>query len=167
MARTRATYTDAALANLYVTLVTNEGNVKRTSRDTGMPESTVRRYKQMWEQEGPPKLDDIEQAVTDYLTEAEETRNLALSKMKERIEKGDGTLAQLATVFGVLSDKIDRARGLADRRVEHVHALPSPDDIRATLGALVQSVQAGHIIREEEITDAEIIEQPALPAGTR
>jgi len=67
-----------------------------------------------------------------------------------------------------LTDKIDRARGLTDKRVEHVHSLPSPDEIRSVLGALVEGVRAGHEIREEEIEDAEILdEEPrALPQST-
>lgn len=153
------------MAQVYVVLVTNEGNVKRTARDTGIPENTVRRWKQKWETD-PPKVEVVEQAAKSLIEETEETRNLALLEIKRRIQNKEGTLAQLGTIYGILTDKIDRARGIADRRVEHVHALPSPDEIRATLGALVESVQAGHIIREEEITDAEIIEQPALPSGS-
>src|SRR5690242_16807835 len=86
VANTRATYTEAELARLYVTLVTNEGNVKRTSRDTGIPESTVRRWKQTWEAEGPPKLDEVEQVAADMVTETEAVRDLALQKIKERLE---------------------------------------------------------------------------------
>jgi len=154
---------------VYVVLETNDRNVKRTARDTGVPENTVRRWRDEWKTNGPPSLDEVTEAAFEYATAVESTRDLALQKIHERIAKGEGTLAQLATVFGVLTDKIDRARGIADRRVEHVHSLPSPDEIRATLGALVQSAQAGHAVREEEIVDAEFIEQPApaLPAGTR
>jgi transposase-like protein len=162
----RTTYTEADMAQVYVVLVTNEGNIKRTARDTGVPENTVRRWKQKWEAEGPPAVEVVEQAAKSLIEETEETRNLALMEIKRRIQNKEGTLAQLGTIYGILTDKIDRARGIADRRVEHVHALPSPDEIRATLGALVESVSAGHIIREEEIEDAEIIEQPALPSGS-
>lgn len=161
------TYSDADLARLYVVLTTNEGNVKRTARDTGVPESTVRRFKKLWEEEGPPKLEEVEEAVFEYLTEMEATRDLALQRMHEKLEKGEGTLPQIATVFGVLTDKIDRARGIGTNHVhEHKLSLPSPDEIRESLGALIVGVQSGHIAREEEIVDAEIIEQPALPSGS-
>ena len=165
----KTTYTEADLARLYVVLTTNEGNVKRTARDTGMPESTVRRYKQVWEREGPPQLDEIEQTVVEYVDEMEKTRDLALQRMHERLEKDQGTLPQIATVFGVLTDKIDRARGIADKTVEHRHSLPSPDEIRATLGALVGGALDAHTMRDEEIVDAEFSEQPApaLPRGTQ
>lgn len=166
----KAAYTDQDMARLYVVLTTNEGNVKRTARDTAIPESTVRRYKKLWEDEGPPKIEqEIAEAVTEYASEMEKTADLALKRMHERLERDEGTLPQIATVFGVLRDKIDRTRGIADKRVEHVHSLPSPDEIRKTLGALVMGAQAGHLAREEEIIEAEFSEQPPalLPSGTR
>lgn len=159
------TYTDADRAQVYVTLVTNEGNVKRTARETQVPENTVRNWKKDWEENGPPKLDDVEEAVTDYVNEMEKTRNLALTRMHERLVQDKGTLPQIATVFGVLTDKIDRARGIADRHVEHRHVLPSPDELREAMAALVAGAQQSHELREEDIIEAEI-EQAALPAGT-
>jgi transposase-like protein len=166
----RATYTPEDKARVYVVLVTNEWNVKRTARDTGLPENTVRRWAKEWK-DTPPHVDDkITEAVVEYVSEMELTRNLALQRMRERLQSPDkkdqGTLPQIATVFGVLQDKIDRAHGIgSNNTVTHRHELPSPDEIRATLGALVESVQHGHIIREEEIVDAEIIEIPALPSA--
>jgi len=159
-------YTDAEIASVYVVLTTNEGNVKRTARDTGVPENTVRRWKKKWESEGPPQLDEIEQVATDMISEAERVRDLALRKIEDRLREDKGTLAQIVTAYGVLTDKIDRARGIgSSHHHEHKLTLPSPDEIRATLGALVEGVQAGHAVREDEIEDAEIIEQPALLPG--
>jgi transposase-like protein len=166
----RATYTDADKARVYVVLMTNEGNIKRTSRETDTPENTVRRWKREWEQNGPPELNEVEEAVVDYAVSMERTRDLALKRIHQRLSSEDekkwGTLPQLATVFGVLTDKIDRARGIADRRVEHRHVLPSPDELRAAMDALVSGAQQHHELREEDIIEAEI-EQAALPAGTR
>ena len=166
----RSTYTAEDKARAYVILSSNDGNLKRTARDTGIPEPTIRRWRNEWASEGPPQTDLVEKAATDYVGEMEGTRDLALQRIRERLEssnvKDQGTLPQLATVFGILTDKIDRARGIADKRVEHVHALPSPDEIRGALTALVAGVQQGHALREEEIEDAEIIEEPrALPPG--
>jgi transposase-like protein len=166
----RATYSAEDKGRAYVVLQTNEGNLKRTARDTGIPEPTIRRWRNEWAAEGPPPTDMIEQEATGYIGEAEVVRNLALRRIKERLEsdnvKEQGTLPQLATVYGIVTDKIDRARGIADRTVEHRHSLPSPDEIRGALTALVAGVQQGHAAREEEIEDAEIIEEPrALPPG--
>lgn len=166
----RATYTDADKANVYVVLTTNEGNVKRTARDTGVPENTVRRWKQYWETNGPPALEEVQKAVADYANTLEETRNLSLLRINQKLSsenpKDWGTLPQLATVFGVLTDKIDRARGIADRRVEHRHVLPSPDELRAAMDALTAGAARAHEQRDEDIIDAEF-EQVALPSETR
>lgn len=166
----RATYSAEDKARAYVVLQTNEGNLKRTARDTGIPEPTIRRWRNEWASGGPPDLDMVEKAAIDYVSEAEKVRDLSLQRIRERLEsssvKVQGTLPQLATVFGIVTDKIDRARGLDKRVVEHQLALPSPDEIRGALTALVVGVQQGHAAREEEIEDAEIIEEPrALPAG--
>lgn len=166
----RATYSAEDKARAYVVLQTNDGNLKRTARDTGIPEPTIRRWRNEWAEGGPPPVEQVEQAATDYLSEAERVRDLSLRRIKERLEsdnvKDQGTLPQLATVYGIVTDKIDRARGIADKRVEHRVALPSPEEIRGALTALVAGVQEGHAVREEEIEDAEIIEEPrALPSG--
>lgn len=165
----RTTYTDQHKAQVYVVLQTNEGNVKRTARDTNIPESTVSRWKKEWEENGPPQIDEeVKAAIVEYVGAMEETRDLALKRMHERLLNDQGTLPQIATVFGVLQDKIDRARGIGtEHTVNHRLTLPSPEELRATMGALLQGAQEAHAAREEEIEDAEFTEQPvhALPPG--
>jgi len=167
MAR-RTTYTDDELARLYVALTANDGNVKRTARDTGVPESTVRTWKQRWETEGPPNIGEVEKAVTSFTDDAERVRNKALLAIEEKIP--GAKVGELTTLVGVLDDKIQRARGLAIGRVEHVHTLPPAEEIKAVLGAVFQGSLEAAAQRESEIVDAEIIsveEQApkALPAG--
>lgn len=149
---------------MYVVLSANDGNVKRTARETGIPENTVRRWRNEFKNE-PPSTDLVETAVTDFITDVEKTRNLSLQRIHERLASNDkkeqGTLPQLATVFGVLTDKIDRAQGLVTK-VEHEHRL-NPSDIREALVGFVQDMRTLSESREEEIQEAEIIEQPALP----
>ena len=163
----KTTYSDADLARLYVVLTTNEGNVKRTARELNMPPSTVRRYKNLWEENGPPTIEEeIVKEVVEYVSEMERTRDLALQRMHERLENDQGTLPQIATVFGVLTDKIDRARGIGNETtVHHKHSLPSPDEIRQVLGALVSGAAEAHALRESDIEDAEFVEHEpkALP----
>lgn len=169
----RREYTPEDRARAYVVLQTNEGNLKRTARETGIPEPTIRRWRNEWAEGGPPNLDLVEAVVVEHVEAMEEVRNLALLRIRERLESPDkkdqGTLPQLGTVYGILTDKIDRARGIGNTSThEHKLTLPSPDEIRASLTALVQGVQEGHALREEEIEDAEIIEEPrALPPASR
>ena len=158
----RATYTDEDFARLYVVLTANEGNIKRTSRETGIPESTVRRKRDEWQREGPPNVENVEEAVGDFVTDAERVRNAALLAIEKKIP--DAKVSELNNTVGILTDKIDRARGLVDRRVVE-HQLPSPDSIREALGTFAAEMQRMAQQREAEIVDAEIVEQPALPKG--
>lgn len=164
----RTTYSDDDLARLFVSLTANEGNVKRTARDTGIPESTVRRWKTEWETKGPPSYEAVEQAVSTFAEDAERVRDKALKAIEEKIP--GAKVGELTTLVGVLDDKIMRARGLATGRVEHVHALPPADEIREVLAAVFQGAVQTAAARELDIIDAEVIEeqaQKALPAPKR
>jgi transposase-like protein len=158
----RARYTDEDKARVFVVLGANDGNVKRTARETGIPENTVRRWRDEWKKEGPPSVEHVEEAVGDFVNDAERVRNKALLAIEKKIP--DAKVSELNNTVGILTDKIDRARGLVDRRVVE-HQLPSPDDIRAALGAFADEMQKLSRQREAEIVDAEIVEQPALPSG--
>jgi len=169
----RATYTPAEEARVYVVLTTNDGNVKRTARDTGVPESTVSRWKKKWAQEGPPTTEEVERAVGEFLDEAVELRGMALQALRKKVElllqnPKDVKVAELTTLMGVLDDKITRASGLATSRTEHVHALPSGDQLVQPLLEAFQAVQQLTRQREGEvIEDAEfsVVERKALPKG--
>jgi len=162
----RATYTEQDMATVYVTLMTNEGNVKRTARETGMPESTVRRWRDEWEKNGPPRMEEVEAAIGNFLEATERVRNKALLEIERQIEAGELKNAALVTAFGVLTDKIDRAKGIGSR-VEHEHrlALPSHEELASLMVGAVEAAKIAARERDEEIIDAEVIEQPALPAG--
>jgi transposase-like protein len=169
----RATYTEADKAQAYVVLTTNDGNVKRTARDTGIPETTVSRWKKEWAEKGPPAVDQVEAAVGAFVDRATSVRDDALTVIDLKIQllKKDpdkAKLAELTTVLGVLDDKITRAQGLATGRVEHVHALPSGDQLVAPLLEAFAAVKQLTAQREGEvIEDAEfsIVEPKALPRG--
>lgn len=162
----RPTYDDKFKATAFALLETNDGNVKRTARDLGIPISTLRRWKDQWETgKALPAAEDIIQATGDFLQDAERVRDLSLTVLETKLRQGQGTVAQVATVLGVLDDKISRAKGLADRVTEHKITLPSRDEIVAALGSLQQGAIEAARQREAEIVDAEVVEQTALPPG--
>jgi transposase-like protein len=162
----RPTYTDQDKARAFSLLEMNEGNVKRTARDLGMPISTLRRWRDEWDHDRMiPAAEDIIQSTGEFLEDAERVRDLSLVAIEAKIRKGEGTLAQLTTVVGVLDDKIARAKGLADRVTEHRITLPSRDEIVAALSGMQQSALAAAQQRQEEIVDAEVVEQKALPSA--
>lgn len=158
----RATYTEADKARVHVVLASNDGNVKRTSRETGVPENTVRRWKKEFESD-PPSAELVQEALGDFVGDAEEVRNLALQRIKTLIPKSE-KINDLNNTVGILTDKIDRAKGLDVKRVEHEHKL-DPASVREALVGFMKDMQQMSREREVEIVAAEIVEQPALGSG--
>ncbi|MDE2098590.1 MAG: transposase [Patescibacteria group bacterium] len=161
----RAAYSDQDKARVYVALTANNGNVKRTVRDTGIPESTVRNWKREFEKNPPPQ-DQVEAELSggDYISDLEQTRNEALATLRRKIPAMNGS--QLGVVFGILEDKLTRARGLATERTEHVHKLPSAEELALAGQMLAQGALQAAKQRQQEIVEAEVREQPALPRAT-
>lgn len=151
------TYSEEDRASVYVVLVSNEWNVKRTARETGVPEQTVRRWKNDFQENGPPMVEELAEAAGDFIEQAETTRWKAIRVLDHKIK--DAKPSELITVIGVLTDKIDRARGLALNRVEHQLALPPPEEMAAQLGAALQGVLAAATKRQAEIIDAEVVHE--------
>lgn len=151
-------------------LVANEGNVKRTARETGIPEATVRRFWKMWK-ENPPTFEEgeMDTALGDFVENAHRVRFLAIEQLEKKVRSGDASVRDLTVLVGVLDDKLTRAQGIATSRVEHVHALPSGEEIREALGHVVAGMIEAASSREGEIEilDAEYreIKPDALPAG--
>lgn len=160
----RSKFTDEDRAYVYVTLASNDGNVKRTSRETGVPEQTVRRWKAEFE-ENPPPMDVVEKQLDESVADMERVEKLALRELERKIRAQELKGSELITVIGVLNDKRTRAQGLATSRTEHRVALPSREEIAELLGGAVASAISAAEQRQEEIVDAEIVEpKELLPA---
>lgn len=159
----KSQYDDSTKARVYTALTANEGNVKRTARETGVHESTVRRWKEEFKT-NPPPLEVLEAAQEDWLTEQKEVRGLALQRIKERLQSDDkkeqGTLPQLATVYGVIDDKVTRVEGPGQRaQVDHYHHLPSAEEAREMLGGLLTGAIDSGRTRQAELVDEGLTEQ--------
>lgn len=154
----RATYTETDKATVYVVLRANDGNVKRTARETGVPENTVRRWRNEFVEE-PPRVELVEAATGEFVDDASRVRNLALRRIETLIP--DSTkISELNVTVGILTDKIDRARGLTDK-VSHEHHLPGADEIRELMQGFVEAGRELARNREYEIVDAEVLALPA------
>lgn len=160
-------FTDDDKARVYATLAANGGNVKRTSRECDVPPATIRRWRGQWDRQGPPPDANVTKAVTEFLDEAVSVRNLALTKLREKIECGDVKASELITALGVLDDKITRAKGLPTSKVEHSSALPSREDLKELMQGFVAGAIEAAERRHGEIVDAEVVEVApvALPSG--
>lgn len=157
-------------ARIYVALRANEGNLKKTSREEGIPVNTLRNWRNDWEMnKNIPDANVIDIAYGDFLKNVEDARNRAVGLISQGLEGLDptklsmGDLKNLAVVVGVLDDKWNRAKGLDRDRNLHVHHhLPAADELRDLMGGYVteQIEQAQH-----EVVDADYVEVvPQLPA---
>lgn len=151
----RKTYTPEEMARAYVVLETNQGNVKRTARDCNLPESTIRNWRDLWAEAGPPDIEVVEAATGDFVDNAERVRDKALTVLEGKLDSA--TPSALVATIGMLQDKVSIARGLATSRTETVHALPSPEEIARTLGSVFAGVIEAAQARDRDIIDAELI----------
>jgi transposase-like protein len=166
----KSPYSDSDRATVYTTLLSNDGNVKRTARDTGVNETTVRRWKAEFET-NPPPVEAVTEAVNSFVEDAKRVRNKAVKEIERQIDAGLFKGAALVTVVGVLDDKITRVEGPVNKtQVDHVHHLPSADDARALMSGLLNGAIESGRIRQAELVDAELVieeaEFKALPAGS-
>lgn len=161
----KSRYTEADEARVYLALAV-AGSVKGAARETGVPETTVRRMKEKFDKHGPPKQEVVETAVGDFVSTIETVEWKALKALEKKIDEGGGNVRELATVFGILNDKRTRASGLADQTVEHRHTLPSADEVKALLQGLSLGAVEASRQRQSELSETGLREQAplALPA---
>lgn len=168
----RRVYTDRDRALVYTTLTANEGNVKRTSRETGIPIATVRDWKQKWEKGGLP--DTVEEALPavaeEFTADATRIRNKALIRLEQKIDADQVGAKDLLVAVGVLTDKVRLVEGKATSRTENVSSGTLPvDEVRELFAGFVKGVVEAAATRadvisstEEEPIDAEWEQAPPL-----
>lgn len=163
----RSKFDDHDRARVANALALNDGNIKRTARDTGIAESTVRDWKREWEKNGVPQ--EIVLAQTDenekFVKDAVRVRDKYLSKLEELVDSAD-KVRDVATVIGILDDKVTRAKGLPTSRTET--SGPSInvglDEMKAALIGWAAGVQSASAERRQDIIEVEAVEEQADPA---
>ncbi|HEX5914828.1 MAG TPA: hypothetical protein VFY54_17040 [Rubrobacter sp.] len=172
----RRQYTPEDMAAVNVALRVHDGNIVRASKETGVPEQTIRNWKQKWEKSGiPSEVQEVTEKVADDIVESfENVRALAVEQLTAALRRGEVKPRELATIIGILDDKIVRAKGLATSRQEVVHTLPDAKVAREIMQAMVRGAIEGAAQREQEILEADIIDvevveqaPKALPASGR
>ena len=152
-------YAEADKARAFICLQANQGNIKRTARDTGIPVSTIRHWKTQWEAEpdSSPDVALVTEATNDFLSEAERVRDTALRELERKIPSA--TPSALVATVGMLTDKIALVRGLATTRVEHKHVLPAPEELKELVDGFVRGAVEAAQRRELEadIIDGEVL----------
>lgn len=161
----RASYSEQDKARVFLALTANDGNVKRTARETGVPETTVRNFKREFE-DNPPSQELVQQEFEtgDYVAELETLRKELSVALRRKIP--DMTGYQLVVSYGIIDDKLTRARGLATSRTEHVHTLPSAEELALAGQMLATGAIEAARQRQAELAESNVRrEQPALPSG--
>lgn len=157
----RRTYTPRDKAIVYAELAVNEGNIKRTARNTGYDVSFVRRCKTEWERNGVPDavMEEVAPIVSDFMADAIRIRGKLLIKLEELLDDGhNATIPQVTTAIGILSDKIRAYEAIQEvKRVEHTFQLPPPDELRDLFAGVLEGVVGAAQKRAAEI---EAIEEP-------
>lgn len=162
----RIEWSDQDKADAYVQWVLNDHNVRKTSRETGVPHGTLRYWIKEWEAEGAPSNGGaqlVEQSAESFVHHASRVREQAIIKLEELIPLAEvKQLSAIATVVGIMDDKIRLASGLATKRTETVHTLPSRDDMKELMSGFVDGLVGAANARTSEIIDSEVIveEQP-------
>jgi transposase-like protein len=161
----RTEWTDDAKAQIYVQWIANNRNVRKTAREFGVPHGTLRYWVKEWEDSGPP--DEIEDKIAneayEFVHHANRVREQAMLKLEELIPQAESKqLSAIATVVGIMDDKIRLASGLATKRTETTYVLPSKQDVKELVGTFVEGLVSAAEDRANEIIDVEVVEQPVL-----
>lgn len=153
----RRVYTENDQAFIAVTLQVNDGNIRKTARDTGVPVSTVRDFRDKWESEGyPDPVDDaLPIARATFIEEAKEVRYLMVQRLREKVDRNEATTRDLITGIQVLTDKINVMEGMATSRTEIAQiALPDTAELARELAEYVNRTVSDAVDRANAI-DAE------------
>jgi len=160
----RVEYDDDARAEAYVIWIANDKNVRRTSRDCNVAHTTMANWAKRWEKDGPP--DSLDTKITnkayEFVSHASRIRASAMAKLESLIPEAEvKQLGTLATVVGIMDDKIRLASGLATKRTETTYVLPSKAEMQELMGSFVDTLISSAEDRASVIVDAEIVvEQP-------
>lgn len=178
-------YTPEEKARVLAVLAANDGNVKRTSRETNVHENTIRDWKKQAEKGAlaPAVKAALPAATASAVDDWERVRDKSLISIEEGLDAGTVSSKEAVTIFGVLTDKIRLARGEATARVETNQSGPSPEEMGRAIGAALEGAFRALDVRQseiarldngEDIMDAEFVDEaeeqaassdvPALPA---
>ena len=154
----RTEWTDEDKAAAYVIWISNDKNIRATARQCGIGHTTVAYWVKQWEAEGPPeRLDDkIRANAYEFVHHANSVREQAMKKLEELIPEAEiKQLGTLATVVGIMDDKIRLAQGLATKRTETVHTLPTKEEMKELMSGFADSLVNAAEDRASEVVEVE------------
>ncbi len=152
----RTEWTDEDKAAAYVIWISNDKNIRATARQCGIGHTTIAYWVKQWEENGPPeRLDDkIRANAYEFVHHASTVRQKAMDKLEELIPEAEiKQLGTLATVVGIMDDKIRLAQGLATKRTETVHTLPTKEEMKELMSGF-----ADNLVNAAEERASEVVE---------
>lgn len=158
MARNRVEWDDEAKAAAYVVWISNGRAIRQTARETGIPHNTISYWAKDWEKNGPPDNlnEKIANNVYEFLNHASSVREKAMKKLEELIPQAEvKQLSAIATVVGIMDDKIRLASGLATKRTETVHTLPTRDEMKELMSGFADGLVGAAEDRASEVISIE------------
>ena len=158
----RTEWTDADRAAAYVIWVSNDKNIRATARQCGIGHTTVAYWVKEWEKNGPPEhLDgEIRKNAYEFVDHANRVRKQAMEKLEELIPDAEAKqLSAVATVVGIMDDKIRLAQGLATKRTETVHTLPTREEMKELMSGFADSLVSA---AEDRAAETVLIEPESI-----
>jgi len=142
----RTEWDDASKAATYVQWIACDKRIRETSRVTGVPHATVSYWAKQWEKDGPPEhLDgEIRKNAYEFVDHAELIPDAEVKQ-----------LSAIATVVGIMDDKIRLAQGLATKRTETVHTLPTREEMKELMSGFADSLVSAAEDRASEVVEIE------------
>lgn len=119
MARPRRRYTDDDRATALAVLDSNDGNLSRTSRETGIAASTIKR----WVDDRAEDLSDLRDQKREALSALWE--NVARAYLERALEpavRDDSTGQAAITIAAIATDKLQLLRGQPTEINRHEHS---------------------------------------------
>ena len=154
----RTEWTDEDKAAAYVIWISNDKNIRATARQCGIGHTTIAYWVKQWEENGPPeRLDDkIRANAYEFVHHASTVRQKAMDKLEELIPEAEiKQLGTLATVVGIMDDKIRLAQGLATKRTETVHTLPTREEMKELMSGFADNLVSAAEDRAAEVVEIE------------
>lgn len=158
MARNRTEWDDESKAAAYVVWISNGRAIRETARQTGIGHSTIAYWARDWEKNGPPDNlnEKIANNVYEFISHASSVREQAMKKLEELIPQAEvKQLSAIATVVGIMDDKIRLASGLATKRTETVHTLPTREDMKELMSGFTEGLVSAAEDRAQETVQIE------------
>jgi len=162
MHKSRTEWSDEDRAAVYVAWISNDKNIRATARQCGMNHTTVAYWVKQWEKDGPPEnLDDkIRANAYEFVHHASSVREKAMRKLEELIPEAEvKQLSAIATVVGIMDDKIRLAQGLATKRTETVHTLPTREEMKELMSGFADSLV---VAAEDRASEVVVIEASSV-----